>query len=163
MAELRQWEHRKAQTHTRRYPPTYTQVLGWGELSILHSRAPLRGPAAQGATSYQASRRLQIRSALRLQRGQGTRLPCPPPRPCPRRCSAPSSGPPPRRAGSTCACPRPPGPSVLGEPCPWDPGAEDELPGRGAPQPDAAACAECADARPGWEPGRAGARVGRSF
>ena len=67
MAEPQRREHRNAQTHTHTQIPTDIHAgIGIGrELSNPpQSRAPPRGPAAQGATSYQASRRLQIRSAL---------------------------------------------------------------------------------------------------
>ena len=91
MAEPQRREHRNAQTHTHTQIPTDIHAgIGIGrELSNPpQSRAPPRGPAAQGATSYQASRRRQIRSALSPPAGSGDPPPLPS-APAPLRAAAP--------------------------------------------------------------------------
>lgn len=170
MAEPQTREHRKAQTHTRRYPPTYTQVLGWGgSFLILHKAGLLRGaPRHRGPLLTKPPAGFKSDPPSRLQRGQGTRLPCPPPPPrsAPLLRSGRGPGCPQRSAGSTCACPRAASAPLLpGEPClRGDPGSRrHSRPGRGAPQPDAAACVRSAGARPdGSQVGRAPESAARS-
>lgn len=117
------------------------------------SRAPPRGPAARGATSERASGRLQIRPALSPPAGSGDPPPLPS-APAPLRAAAPSregSGPPRRGPRGQALLPR-----ARTGPCSWASRASVETqeprhsqPRRGALQPDAAACAASAGARPG--------------
>lgn len=162
MAEPQRREHRNAQTHTHTQIPTDIHAgIGIGrELSNPpQSRAPPRGPAAQGATSYQASRRLQIRSALSPPAGSGDPPPLPS-APAPLRAAAPLREgpglPPAARRVNLRLPPGRVGPLLPGEPClRGDPGSRrHSQPGSGAPQPDAAACVRSAGARPvGARPG----------
>lgn len=124
------------------------------------SRAPARGPTAQGATSDLASRRLQIRSALSPPAGSGDPPPLPS-APAPLRAAAPlwEGREPPRSSsrGQPAPAPGPHRPPPTPTPCPLlgepplrsDPGAEESRSRRGALQPDAAACAPSARARSG--------------
>lgn len=83
--------------------PTDTQAgtgIGREPSNPPQSRAPPRGPAAQGATSDQASGRLQIRSALSPPAGSGDPPPVPS-APASLRAAAPfREGPGPPRSGS---------------------------------------------------------------
>lgn len=88
MEEPQRREHPYAQTHTDTHRHTRRYWAGAGASNPPQSRAPPRGPAAQGATSDQASRRLQIRSALSPPAGSGDPPPLPS-APAPLRANAP--------------------------------------------------------------------------
>lgn len=143
----------RARTHT--YPPTHKQGLGWGgSLLILHKAGPLRGaPRHRGPLLTKPPAGSKSDPPSRLQRGQGTRLPCPPPPPR----SAPllRSG---RGRDSPAAAPgisQPLPRARTGPPVPeraaplWRPKSRrHSQPRRGVLQPDASACAPNAGARP---------------
>lgn len=162
-------EHRHAQTHTDTHRHTRRYWGGAGASNPPQSRAPPRGPAIQGATSDQASRRLQIRSALSPPAGSGDPPPLPS-APAPLRAGAPlREGPGPPHSGlrgSTCACPGATLPNPLpGEPrLHWDPGGRrHSLLGRHSLQRDPAACARSAgDGPDGCQAWRAPESASRS-
>lgn len=156
-------------THTQIPTDIHAGTGMGGELSNPpQSRAPPRGPAAQGATSYQASRRLQIRSALSPPAGSGDPPPLPS-SPAPLRAAAPlreGPGLPPAERRVNLRLP----PGRLSPPAPgravppWGPREPKTQPARArcAAAGRSGLRAECG-CQTRWEPGRAGARVCRSF
>lgn len=117
-------------THTQIPTDIHAGTGMRGSFLILHKAGLLRGaPRHRGPLLTKPPAGFKSDPPSRLQRGQGTRLPCPPPPPR----SAPllrfgrGPGCPQRRAGSTCACPRPPRPlcSRASRASVGTPGAED--------------------------------------
>lgn len=142
--------------HTHRYPPTHKRVLGWGgSFLILHKAGPLRGaPRHRGPLLTKPPAGSKSDPPSRLQRGQGTRLPCPPPPPRSARLlrSGRGRGRPAAARGVSQRLPRTrTGPPAPGRAAPlWRPRSRrHSQPRRGVLQPDAAACAPSAGARPG--------------
>lgn len=158
-------------THARAQIPTDRHAgTGVGrELSNPpQSRAPPRGPAAQGATSYQASRRLQIRSALSPPAGSGDPPPLPS-APAPLRAAAPLREgpglPPAARRVNLCLPPGRFGPPAPGRAVPpWGPREPKTQACPGAVRSSRTQRPACGVRVPVpmW-PGRTSARVGRSF